>query len=335
MSKSHDRYQGIKVTLITGFLGAGKTTMIQHLLSHVPDGEHWAVLINEFGDVGIDGALIEGKGIKVKQVPGGCLCCTTSAAFGAGLNELIKIANPDRIIIEPTGIGHPDQIVKQLNVSHYHGVLEVGASICLVDARNLSDPRYLGHPAFFDQINMADVLIASKQDTYDEFEEVRFIEFAKQFEPAKAVIGFSSDGIVDLDWLNVELIRQSCKIDHHDHHDHHDHAASSTSQPHKGVTVFHKRDRELSSLGWVMEDRYVFTRDALADMLSNLQSQPGFWRAKGVINTTDGHSVQVNVSAVEQSIVTAEVLKESRFECLFDTGQNAQNFMSVINNALF
>ncbi|SBS31987.1 hypothetical protein MSP8887_01626 [Marinomonas spartinae] len=84
-----------------------------------------------------------------------------------------------------------------------------------------------------------------------------------------------------------------------------------------------------------MDDRYAFSRDALTDMMLSLQSQPGFWRAKGVINTVDGHSVQVNVSASEQSIVTAEVLKESRFECLFDTGQNVKNFMAIINNALF
>ena len=96
-----------RVNLITGFLGSGKTTTLLHLLAHKPANEKWAILVNEFGEVGIDGALLANRGAALKEIPGGCMCCVNGLPLQVGLNMLLKQTKPDRLIIEPTGLGHP------------------------------------------------------------------------------------------------------------------------------------------------------------------------------------------------------------------------------------
>ena len=104
--------------IIFGFLGAGKTTAILDLLARKPDNQRWAVLVNEFGEIGIDGKIISQAGVEagvaVKEVPGGCLCCVAGVPFQVGLTELVRSARPDRLIIEPTGLGHPKEIINTL-----------------------------------------------------------------------------------------------------------------------------------------------------------------------------------------------------------------------------
>ena len=101
----------IRTHLITGFLGVGKTTAILNLLKQKPEDEKWAVLVNEFGEVGVDGAVLQSQGAVVKEIPGGCLCCVSGLPFQIGLNMLIAKEKPDVLLIEPTGLGHPRNIL--------------------------------------------------------------------------------------------------------------------------------------------------------------------------------------------------------------------------------
>ena len=102
----------IPLNLITGFLGVGKTTAILNLLSQRPEGEKWAILVNEFGHIGIDQEAFELEdGIQVKELVGGCVCCTLASQFTPTLLRLIHLAQPDRILVEPTGLGHPAGIL--------------------------------------------------------------------------------------------------------------------------------------------------------------------------------------------------------------------------------
>ena len=167
--------RGVPVSIITGFLGVGKTTAIAHLLEHHrPPGERWAVLVNEFGELGVDGLLLgdaadagdggeDGAGVAIKEVPGGCICCTGGVMFQVALTMLLKEAKPDRLIIEPTGIAEPGALLDTL-VSSYAEVLSPRATITLVDPERLLDPRYTAHDAFIDQLEAADVLVANKMD---------------------------------------------------------------------------------------------------------------------------------------------------------------------------
>lgn len=122
-----------KTNLITGFLGSGKTTSILHLLANKDPAEKWAVLVNEFGEVGIDGALLADSGAMVKEIPGGCMCCVNGLPMQVGLNTLLRQGKPDRLLIEPTGLGHPKQILDLLTAPVYEPWLELRATLCLLD----------------------------------------------------------------------------------------------------------------------------------------------------------------------------------------------------------
>ncbi|QYJ81451.1 CobW family GTP-binding protein [Shewanella aegiceratis] len=156
----------IPTHVVTGFLGVGKTSFIQYLLAHKPADETWAVLVNEFGEIGIDGELLKGEGddVAIKEVAGGCLCCAAGVPTQVAVNQLIAKARPDRLFIEPTGLGHPKAIVETLSQGHFKPVLSMRASLCLVDPRKLNDPRYLESELFTDQLSIADLILANKMD---------------------------------------------------------------------------------------------------------------------------------------------------------------------------
>ncbi|MFT5787927.1 MAG: G3E family GTPase [Shewanella sp.] len=160
----------IPTNVITGFLGVGKTSFIKSLLSHKPADEVWAVLVNEFGEVGIDAGLLgrETQQIQIKEVAGGCMCCAAGLPMQVAINQLIAKAKPDRLLIEPTGLGHPQEVLKVLTQAHYQQVLAMKTCITLVDARKLNDSRYTEHEIFNQQLQVADLVLASKADCYDE-----------------------------------------------------------------------------------------------------------------------------------------------------------------------
>ena len=203
-------FRDIPAQLITGFLGAGKTTVIRHLLQLIPDGERWAVLVNEFGRIGVDGAQLDGEGVAIREVAGGCLCCVTSQAFSVGLGRLIREARPDRILIEPSGLGHPRRLLEQLQADPWRGVLDLRATLTLVDARKLANPRYLEHPIFREQIELADVLLGSKADRYGEAEREALLALAAKAEPPKARVAFVEQGRVDPAWLDLPRDPRRC-----------------------------------------------------------------------------------------------------------------------------
>jgi G3E family GTPase len=132
--------QNIPTHVIAGPLGAGKTTLIKQLLGQKPAGERWAILINEFGQIGLDAALLTTAkdGIALGEVAGGCLCCVNGAPFQVGLGRLLKKARPDRLFIEPSGLGHPAQLMEQLREPPWEGVLAVQPSVMVLDAAALA-----------------------------------------------------------------------------------------------------------------------------------------------------------------------------------------------------
>lgn len=131
--------KAIPTNIITGFLGVGKTSLIKQLLKTKPEGETWAVLVNEFGEVGIDAGLMDASdsGVQIREVAGGCMCCAAGVPTQVAINQLIARAKPDRLLIEPTGLGHPNEIIKVLSAPHYHNVIRLQSTLCLIDARKL------------------------------------------------------------------------------------------------------------------------------------------------------------------------------------------------------
>ncbi|MFK8332628.1 GTP-binding protein [Pseudomonas sp. BJa5] len=131
--------QNIPTHVIAGPLGAGKTSLIRHLLGQRPPDERWAVLINEFGQIGLDAALLstDDQGVGMAEVAGGCVCCVNGAPFQVGLGRLLRKVRPQRLFIEPSGLGHPLQLLKQLQQAPWRGVLAVQPAVMVLDAAQL------------------------------------------------------------------------------------------------------------------------------------------------------------------------------------------------------
>ncbi|MGS0543210.1 cobalamin biosynthesis protein CobW [Pseudomonas sp. Y5-11] len=161
--------QNIPTHVIAGPLGAGKTSLIRQLMAQRPEGERWAVLINEFGQIGLDAALLtrDGDGIALGEVAGGCLCCVNGAPFQIGLGRLLRKARPDRLFIEPSGLGHPAQLLKQLGETPWLGVLALQPCVSVLDAQALAAGKALP-PAQQDALGSAGLLLLNKTEGLDE-----------------------------------------------------------------------------------------------------------------------------------------------------------------------
>ncbi len=280
---------GIPTNIITGFLGVGKTTAIRHLLQHKPEGEVWSVLVNEFGEIGIDGALLNGTGAHVREVPGGCICCVGNLPMKVALNMLIATTKPDRILVEPTGLGHPAEIIATLTGEYYREVLDLRATITLVDGRKLTDSRYTDNPTFRDQLNVADVLIGNKEDQYSEADRDRFLNLLASFEPPKLGSQLVSQGAFARDWL--DLPRGPGLSSQPDYH------SANRLQPQRelpnpeveipdGESFIRRENRGQKhySLGWAFVPERVFDFNQLFALLSGLSVA----RAKAIAITDQG-----------------------------------------------
>ncbi len=125
----------IPTHLIIGTLGAGKTSLIRALLMQKPASERWAILVNEFGQIGLDAALLttDDAGVSLAEVAGGCLCCVNGVPFQIGLGRLLRKARPDRLFIEPSGLGHPAEMLEQLSSPPWHEVLALQPCVAVLD----------------------------------------------------------------------------------------------------------------------------------------------------------------------------------------------------------
>lgn len=304
----------IATNLILGFLGTGKTTAIRHLLAQRPEGETWAVLVNEFGEVGIDGALLAETGVHVREVPGGCMCCVSGLPMQIALNSLIMRSRPDRLLIEPTGLGHPRKVLRTLGGEHYRSVLDLRASIALVDPRHLDDPRVRGNENFQAQVAAADVLVANKTDLCQASELAAFEAWARSLEPARQQIGQTTQGRVPPAWLDLpgagELPAPAAG---------HRHSGRTGERPWLALEQAPWQWRENRgeghfSLGWRVHPATRFSAAALAPMIRD----PRWLRLKGVVHTDQGW-LAINAVAGEARLQPVAAAAESRLELIAAT----------------
>lgn len=251
------------VNLITGFLGVGKTTAILDLLARRPAGSRWAVLVNEFGQVGIDGVTLTQDGVAVREVPGGCICCTAQLPLRVALTKLIREVRPARLLIEPTGLGHPAGVIDALRGEGLASALELRNVICLVDPRQLGDARFADLETYQDQLSLADILVANKCDLASDEQMQAFNDFAARCYPPKRLVAAVSGGQLDLAWLDRTAG---------------DEDAVSRSGDHAHDT------RSFMSRGWTFEPEREFDAARLDAMFARWATDERIVRAKGIFH---------------------------------------------------
>lgn len=201
-----------RTNLITGFLGSGKTTSILHLLAQKPADEKWAVLVNEFGEVGIDGALLADSGALLKEIPGGCMCCVNGLPMQVGLNTLLRQGKPDRLLIEPTGLGHPKQILDILTAAVYEPWIDLRATLCILDPRQLLDEKAVNNDNFRDQLAAADIIVANKSDRETPESAQAFVDWWQRWGGDRRQVS-ATQGNIDLALLD-EPRRNTAPLPH-------------------------------------------------------------------------------------------------------------------------
>lgn len=196
----------VPVHVVTGFLGVGKTTAILDLLAHKPPEEGtWAVLVNEFGEVGVDGALIEEGGYVVRQVPGGCICCSAGPMFTTNLVRLLSKERPNRVFIEPSGVARPAMVIDM--VRSLGEAVRLMAVITLVDPRHVTSEPHRADPTWQEQVTVADVLVATHADERTPEELAAFDDWVRGLDWPKEAWGHAAQGHLDPAWLALEPSR--------------------------------------------------------------------------------------------------------------------------------
>lgn len=166
----------IPTHVITGPLGAGKTSLIRSLLAQKPASERWAVLINEFGQIGLDAALLSTNedNVSLAEVAGGCLCCVNGVPFQVGLGRLLRKAKPDRLLIEPSGLGHPAELLAQLGAPPWQEVLALQPCVAVLDASALARDEMLPSSQQH-ALHHCGLLLLNKSENLDQADRQRIV----------------------------------------------------------------------------------------------------------------------------------------------------------------
>ncbi|HHJ34531.1 MAG TPA: GTP-binding protein [Gammaproteobacteria bacterium] len=259
--------RNVPTNIISGFLGTGKTTAILDLFTKKPDTEKWAVLVNEFGKVGIDGQIYRANDITVKEIPGGCMCCAQGLPLQVAVNRLLGEARPDRLIIESSGVGHPAGVLKTLKGKGFEQVLTLRAGICLLDPEYLINPAYQNNERFKEQIQFADILIANKTDLASTAALHAFALLSQTFDPAKVHIASTTKGRLNTGWLDYQHRQYTQEFTFE----------TIPSEPSSG------QSSEWRSHTFHYPEETLFDITALKHWLKNV----GLTRLKGIIRTAD------------------------------------------------
>lgn len=310
------RISAIPTNIITGFLGVGKTSAILHLLKSKPADERWAVLVNEFGEIGVDGSLFGGQhseeqGVFIREVPGGCMCCAAGLPMQVALNQLITRAKPDRLLIEPTGLGHPKEVLQVLSADHYQYILEIQKILTLVDARKLSDERYTSHQTFNQQIAIADIVIGNKQDLYQREDQAKLEAYVKQQGAAEAEVLFTQKGAIA---ANLLLGKTAAKAKARHHHSGEEKPLlSELPIPDCGYIKAINQGEGFHSVGWRFSPSLVFDYNKLYLFLNGITAE----RMKAVF-ITEGGVFGYNLTPDALTEIELDDCIESRVEIITD-----------------
>ncbi|MGH8382110.1 CobW family GTP-binding protein [Pseudomonas sp.] len=308
--------QNIPTHVIAGPLGAGKTSLIRQLLAQRPANERWAVLINEFGQIGLDAALLstDDQGITMGEVAGGCLCCVNGTPFQVGLGRLLRKAKPHRLFIEPSGLGHPRQLLEQLQQPPWQGVLAVQPAVMVLDSQQLAG-RIALPEAQEQALASAGLLVMNKSEGLDDEQR---LWISSQL-PSQSLY-WTEQGHLPLSVLPTQA-RASSEIETVDKL-----VSANTvgpmaalwTNPHEPVCSIQDA-AEGWSIGWCWHPRQMLERSRIEQFLRDF----GWRRAKLVIHSPQGwQSINALAGQGDLHWQPSEWRRDSRIELIFATAQD-------------
>lgn len=225
-----------KVDIISGFLGAGKTTLISKLLKEALKGEQVVLIENEFGEIGIDGGFLKDSGVEIREMNSGCICCSLVGDFGTSLKEVVDKYHPDRIIIEPSGVGKLSDVIKAVKDLHIENEIVLNSASTVADASKVKVYMKNFGEFFNNQIEHAGTVILSRTQNVSEEKLKTAIELIKSVNPNAHIITTPWDDIdgtkilgamenvtnLELDML-AEAAQKAYEEHEKEHHHHHHH----------------------------------------------------------------------------------------------------------------
>ena len=312
-----------KIDIISGFLGAGKTTLIKKLIEEAFQGQKLVLIENEFGEIGIDGGFLKDAGIQITEMNSGCICCSLVGDFTAALEQVIETYHPDRIMIEPSGVGKLSDVVGAVLRVGDKEDITINSMVTVADATKCK--RYMKNFGEFynDQIETAITIILSRTQTMkqDRLEKAVSLIQEKNKKGAQ-IITTPWDQLTGTQILQViekssnleqELLKELEEHRHeehhhehhhhedHEHHDHHDHEEECSC----GCHHHHHADEVFTS--WGKETPAKYSKEELADILHKLSEETEYGmilRAKGMLPTQDGEWMYFDLVPGEYEIRT-------------------------------
>ena len=303
-----------KIDIFSGFLGAGKTTLIRKLIQEAYKGEKLVLIENEFGDIAIDGGFLQDAGIEITEMNSGCICCTLVGDFTKALKKVIADYAPDRILIEPSGVGKLSDVAAAVERVEE---AKIGSKVTVVDAGKAKMYARNFGEFFNDQVASADLIVMSRTDTAGEKKILEATEILKGMNPDAGLIttpwaeldGAQILAAMQENGLRAEMEELKHEHEHeHEHHHHHHEDGEECDDPecechhhhddndddddgheHHHHHHHHHADEIFGS--WGMETPKKFSEAELREKLSRLQDEEKYGtvlRAKGIVSASDG-----------------------------------------------
>ena len=359
--------QNIPCTLVTGFLGSGKTTLINQLIATKPTGERWALLINEFGRIGIDGALLASSqdshtthDIAIREVSGGCICCTSQLPLQIALSRLLSDHHPKRLLIEPTGLAHPRELIQQLSAPHWQTALKMQAVITVLSALQWQQEKYRAHEGFQAHIRDADVLVINRYTQLSADEKQALQAWVAKLNAQISIIWAESDKQITTHKINTStgysaalsaqlgkpsfVISKQQRVNINEPYRSvvglkplsHSLAANTFHNPESNddnkldTSVelpyrYHEQQQDILLAGWRLPAEYVLDADKLQDWLLKL---PNWQRIKGVVHTSHGW-LQINFTPDSLPTKTVSAQVDSRLEIILQGSTEQEDATAV------
>ena len=288
-----------KVDIFSGFLGAGKTTLIKKLIEEAYKGEQVVLIENEFGEIGIDGGFLKDAGVEINEMNSGCICCSLVGDFGKALEKVLDQFHPDRILIEPSGVGKLSDIiqaVEDLNLDH----VKLNGFTTIVDAKKAKIYMKNFGEFYNNQVEHASSIILSHTAGMDEEKLEKVVKLLREHNEHAVIITTDWD---DLDGKQIlaamerrdtieealHHLEEEHEHEHHHHHhdhDHDDHCCCGHDHDHEG---HHHADEVFDSIG--IETAKKFTMEKIREVLEAIEDQNEYGfvlRAKGIVAGEDG-----------------------------------------------